>query len=267
MNASRCRTDFVAAYTARAPLALAFERILECKLLAAETIEPPILDLGCGDGLFASVLFDQSIDTGIDPNIRELDHAAKLGIYRELICCYGDVIPKPSDHYQTVISNSVLEHIVDLEPVLREAFRILAPGGAFYFTVPADNFEVWTVGNLVLSGLGLRKMAARYRSRFNRFWKHHHAYSDAQWELVVTKNGFHVKEVSRYDAPRVAVLNDCLIPFAVPALLLKKLTNRWVLSPGWRKLLLWPWLSLFECWLSPVRHSNGCLVFIKAIKP
>src|ERR1035437_2226804 len=131
MSHARFRSAFLANYNACAPLALALERVLECRILSQQSFGQPILDLGCGDGLFASILFADSIDTGIDPDERELQKAGKTGAYKELIHCPGSEIPKPNASYQTVFSNSVLEHIPDLLPVLAEVHRILVPGGCF----------------------------------------------------------------------------------------------------------------------------------------
>ncbi len=111
-------------YMANAPFPLAFERAVEAALYAGRRLEHPILDIGCGEGLFARMVFDQKIDTGLDPNARELHRARQYGAYGELILCRGDAIPRPAGSYQTILSNSVLEHIPDLEPVFREAHRL-----------------------------------------------------------------------------------------------------------------------------------------------
>src|SRR5687768_14968956 len=121
----RFKTDFAQAYSTAAPLALAFERIVECGIMRGQAFERPILDIGCGEGLFATMLFAEKIDTGIDPDGRELDRARALGAYRELIQCRGHAIPKPDGTYRTILSNSVLEHIPDLDSVLMEAHRLL----------------------------------------------------------------------------------------------------------------------------------------------
>jgi len=45
-------------------------------------------------------------------------------------------MPFEDASFQTVISNSVLEHIPDLDAVLLETARVLKPGGMFIFASP-----------------------------------------------------------------------------------------------------------------------------------
>ncbi|HEY2122627.1 MAG TPA: class I SAM-dependent methyltransferase [Chthoniobacterales bacterium] len=267
MRRSPFRSNFLTAYVACAPLALAFERSLECRILSEQTFERPILDLGCGDGLFARILFADPIDTGIDPSEQELRKAARARIYQELIRCPGSAIPKPDGAYKTVFSNSVLEHIPDLLPVLAEVHRILAPGGSFYFTVPADNFEVWSAINQFLLALGLKSQSRKYRHFFNRFWKHHHAYPESRWKELAEQARFEVANIFRYDPPRVALGNDMAVFFALPSMLLNKFFGRWVLWPKLRRIVLRPFFALFDSWLNPLKHAEGCLVFVQAVKP
>jgi SAM-dependent methyltransferase len=264
----RFRDRFLENYIARAPLALAIERTLECKILSRQDFQRPVLDVGCGDGIFADILFAEPVDVGIDPDPRELKKAEKLRAYRELICCAGDTIPTPDSSYRTVFSNSVLEHISDLTPVMNEVFRILQPGGAFYFTVPAENFDVHTVLNQCLTRAGLHRVAAQYRKIFNRFWKHYHAYSPVKWKSLAENAGFSVDQIIRYDPPRAALLNDALAPFAFPSLCLKRLFDRWVLFPRLRNILMRPLLRPLQTWTDKACDSpDGCLVFVKAVKP
>ena len=100
--------DFLRRYMSVAALALAFERVLECRILSFMPFERPILDFGCGEGLFAKMLFAEKVDTGIDPNPKEIERARELDIYLELIVCKDDRIPKPDGHYRTIFSNSVV---------------------------------------------------------------------------------------------------------------------------------------------------------------
>jgi SAM-dependent methyltransferase len=259
--------DIFAEYVSRAPLALAFERILECRIYTRLPFERPILDLGCGDGVHAHVLFAEKVETGIDPDRDELARASEVGAYAELIACRGDAIPKPDGAYRTIFSNSVLEHIPDLEPVFREAFRLLAPGGHFYFTVPSPDFERYTMINLALETLGLHALSLRFRKFFNRFWVHHHAYPPERWAQLGQAAGFELVEAYTFAPMRTCLLNTTLTPPAVPAKLTKTIANRWSLWPAARRALWVPFARLALPILEGgERAACGGLVFVSLRK-
>jgi len=226
--------DFMVRYLAAAPLPLALERILECRIHRQHQFVRPVLDVGCGEGLLASVLFADPIDTGIDPDADELRQAGALGAYRELIRCRGDAVPKASGSFRTVLSNSVLEHIPDLEPVFREVHRLLADDGHFYVTVPSARFDQYTVVNQLLMKIGLTRAAARFRRFFNAFWRHYHFHSPEEWKALAERHGFVVVECYAFNSKRICLTNDMLVPASVLSFLSKKLTNRWVMLPALR---------------------------------
>lgn len=227
-------------YLSVAPLPLALERVLECRIHRQHEFARPILDVGCGDGLLAQVLFAEAIDTGIDPDPAELERARDSGAYNELLACRGDAIPKPDGSYLTILSNSVLEHIPQMEPVLREMHRLLANEGRIYLTVPSDRFDQYTVGSQLLTSLGLRPAAARFRSFFNSFWKHYHYHSPDQWRALAARCGFVTVECYPFNPKRVCLTNDALVPFSILSLIAKTLTGRWILFPGLRRTMARP---------------------------
>jgi SAM-dependent methyltransferase len=250
-------------YINETPLALAFERTVESRIYSKLILNRPILDIGCGEGLFAKIVFSEPLDTGIDPDPSELNQARTHGGYRELIQCWGDSIPKPDGSYQTIISNSVLEHIKDLKPVLQEAYRLLAPGGKFYFTVPSDQFERYTWIHLVLSGLGLKSFAERYRAFFNRFWRHYHCYPLKTWEALGREAGFEVTVAYTYNSKKLCLLNDLLAPFAIILFVAKRMTNRWILFPRIRKITSFPfYLAAKKVLIGGEVAREGGLVFV-----
>lgn len=260
--------DFLEAYVSLTPLALAFERSLECRILASRQFERPILDVGCGDGIFASVLFDEKIDTGIDPNAAELEHARKLDRYSELIQCRGDAIPQPDGRYRTIFSNSVMEHIPDIAPVLAEAYRLLSPGGMLYLTVPTDRFERGSVISRLLSTCRLRELDEKFRRFYNRFWVHYHCYTPDRWSSLLSEAGFTVQTVRTYDPMNVCTLNDLLAPFGLPGFVFKRIVNKWTLFPSLRRLVFRLFAPAARKLLQDSdRSEQGGLVFIAASKP
>jgi SAM-dependent methyltransferase len=268
----RFRDDILLNYMSSAPLALAFERYLESRILGQVPFRRPVLDLGCGDGLFAHLLFQEPIDTGIDPDPREIARARRRGCYRELIQGVGSAVPKPSGAYQTIFSNSVLEHIPLVEPVFREVLRLLAPGGRFYLTVPSPLFEQFTVLNTLLTGIGSERLAARYRRFCSRvLWRQQHYHTRAEWQSLAESHGFLPIEAFSYDPRILCLLNDSLYPLAGMSLLSRRFLDRWVLWPHLRRITLRPLSRIVEGFLERgLRAERGGLVFLaleKGVSP
>ena len=264
----RFKEDILRRYMSMAPLALAFERYLECNIYLNKTFNHPILDLGCGDGLFSYILFDENIDTGIDLNNDELACAKKLQCYDELVCCSGDKIPRPDGHYQTIFSNSVLEHIDSLEPVFNEVHRLLSPDGRFYLTIPSTDFEQYTTINQLLLRIRLPKTASRYRKFCNNvIWKQSHYHTLKEWESIVSHFGFEVVDSFTYDKKSICQLNNFFYPFGILGLVIKRFFKRWVLFPAIRRIVLIPVYSISKQILNKDDHqTNGGLVFLELKK-
>ena len=86
-------------------------------------LPPPVLDIGCGDGHFASVTYEQKIDVGIDPDHASLIEAKGRGAYRLLVQASGDQLPRPVD-FCAVLDCFVLVHSIRtvMLPYLRHYF-------------------------------------------------------------------------------------------------------------------------------------------------
>jgi SAM-dependent methyltransferase len=256
------KTDFFRRYLELAPAALALERAIECEMHARYGWQSPILDIGCGDGLFAKVLCAEKIDTGIDLDPDEVERARRQDAYRELIVCPADEIPKPDGSYRGIVSNSVLEHIPDVLSVLKEASRLLAPDGRFYITIPSDRLEHATAPARVLKGVRLARLSERYGKFYNRFWRHHHAYDDAGWRSLFAQAGLEVVEHVAYVPRNLSTFYDLLTVIAAPSLLAKKLAGRWIVWPAWRRVVARPWHAVLARMIHPLQAGGeGCLHF------
>ena len=264
----RFREGITREYVSQVPLALALERLTEVNLYRDKKFEPPVLDVGCGDGLFARISMSDAIDLGIDPDARELEVAHKTGAYKELISCYGSAIPRANETFGTVFSNSVLEHIPDVHSVMMEVFRVLKPGGNFYFTVPSDKFYSYSVLGSIFSLLGLKTMQRGFHERYNKFWKHFHDYSLDGWCNLVRDCGYDVVEAYTYNRAANCRLNDALVPFGGAGKVNKMLNNQWVLSPKFRGRTVGLLHSGFDSLLKNAGPTqDGGLVFLWVRKP
>lgn len=263
----QCYSDVAVRYLEQTPLALALERIAEAKLYETRPFSRPILDIGCGEGLFAERVFVEKIDVGIDMNASELERAEELGAYSRLICCSATEIPEPDNTFLTIFSNSVFEHIPDVDSALREAYRVLAPGGMIYLTVPSQNFEKYGVIASLLTWLKLDKLCARFTKKYNVFWRHYTACSMEEWRLRLEAQGFTVAESFTYNSHAACFLNDLLVPCALPAFFVKKMTNRWFVFPRVRALFA---RCIEKVFAAPLARSTRCeqggLVFLAATK-
>jgi SAM-dependent methyltransferase len=259
--------NFLRRYLEIAPTALALERSYECELLARRVWQGPILDIGCGDGIFAKMLFHDELDTGIDPDLVEVERARQLGAYRELIVCSGDAVPKPDGSYATIFSNSVLEHVPNLSPVLEEIHRLLAPDGRFYATLPSDRVERAAFPARLLFGLGLRNAGERYGAFYNRFWRHYNVHPEAGWRAVFDRAGFEVVDERPYVPPNVSTFYDLLTPLGLPAAITRRLLKRWMLFPRLRRYTA----GAIHWFVTAVvgrlqRQPGGCLIFYELKK-
>ncbi len=261
------KDNFLYSYFLNAPIPLAIERYLECEILSKKKFIHPILDIGCGEGLFAFVLFDEKIDVGIDPNGKELKRAEYYGMYDELIECYGNKIPKASATFNTIFSNSVLEHIPDTASVFKEAHRLLTSEGRFYITVPTDMFDKYNVIYQGLVWLKLNHLAERFRCFFNRFWKHYHFYDREGWEKIIRESGFKVVECQEYSFKDTCVMYHSLIPLSFFSMVLKKLKNKWIYSKFIRKTYIGPIYRVLDSLIKKLEHGDkGGIIFFSLRK-
>jgi len=142
-------------------------------------VVPPVMDFGCGDGSFASILFD-AIDAGVDNDPDALAVARQYGIYRRLLQSTDDAIPMDAASVRTVVSNSVLEHVLRLDAMLAEIRRVLAPGGAFLFSVPVAAFRDHLT----------RYFGRAESDRINTEYYHRNLLPPAEWDMRLRRAGF-----------------------------------------------------------------------------
>jgi SAM-dependent methyltransferase len=180
-------------YVEHDSFAHAFWRAQEFSLF--EAIRPllaqPILDFGCGDGSFAAALFDH-VEFGVDNNPEVLASACTRGVYGNTVRATDNGIPLPDGAAHSVIANSVLEHVLPLEQMLRELRRVLAQGGLFAFTVPLPAYT---------RHLSLY-FGPRAAARVNRESVHRHLMEPEAWIRLLALHGFRVERIRRYQPAR-----------------------------------------------------------------
>jgi SAM-dependent methyltransferase len=94
-----------------------------------------VCDLGCGlDAAFLDFAAER-IAHGVGVDDQLLDGAG--GRWQRVRADIRAALPLESEQFDNVVMLAVLEHLAEPEPVLREAYRILAPGGSLILTWPS----------------------------------------------------------------------------------------------------------------------------------
>lgn len=259
------RRDYLERYLRKRPAFLALVRGLECRLFEkVGVLDEPVLDLGCGDGYFASTAFSYQLFVGLDPDPGAVFEARKSGVYRNLVIAGQGHFPIRSNYFRTVIANCVLEHIPDLTLVLQEVHRVLMPRGRFIFGVPSHYFADMLLGTAILKQLGFRQWAQAYGTWFNRYSLHYHTDSPQVWHRRLSMYGFQVEQWQYYLSASAHRAFDLAHYLSVPRLISRKLTGKWVLFPNPVAY------RLFDIWLRPYYEndtfSRGPYIFFIARK-
>jgi SAM-dependent methyltransferase len=94
-------------------------------------------DIGCGfDGALGRTLFASArsvvfVDIHVDPHVAQPSRTILEGYLPDVL---GEV---PDDSLDVIICNNVLEHLDERPGLLRELYRITAPGGRCVINVPS----------------------------------------------------------------------------------------------------------------------------------
>jgi predicted TPR repeat methyltransferase len=111
------------------------------------------IDLGCGTGLAARA-FAREVDAfvGIDLSPRMIERSRATGLYAELEVAemVAGLGGKPDASADLILAADAMVYLSDLAPLLREAERVLVPGGLLAFTAESHG------GEGVILGEGLR---------------------------------------------------------------------------------------------------------------
>lgn len=230
----------------------------------AAPLEEPILDIGCGDGHFAQMTFAHKLTAGVDPWWGPLTKAQASDAYHAVIHSLGNELPFPDNTFATVISNSVLEHIPDVQAVLNEAGRVLKRDGRLVITMPSEYFTQYLGGAQALERMGLPGIARQYRRFFNFISRHARTDGPAVWAERLGQAGFAVVRWQYYFSPGALRALEWGHVQGLPSAVLHFLTGHWVVAP-WENNL-----KRTEQWVRPyyeeVFPDQGAYLFMVARK-
>jgi SAM-dependent methyltransferase len=188
-SAAVTQRDAVEVLGACAWPAEAFWRILELGEVRRHLpLTGPVLELGCGDGVFNS-LAGLHVDQAIDVQANAVARARALtGTYGRLSQLdMHDLLAARLGPFRTIFSNSVLDHVSNLDPVLAACRQLLLPGGRLVITVP-----------LVEMNAHLAVRSGAYAKLRQAQLQHRNLWTLEEWTRRLAAAGFCTIESARY---------------------------------------------------------------------
>lgn len=246
------------------PAFRALLRAVEARFYQVVDLPQPVLDVGCGDGHFAQMAFDKPLTAGTDPWWGPLQKAQNAGVYQYTLQSMGDHQPFPDGYFASAFSNSVLEHIPDVQAVLNETNRVLQPGGKLVITMPSHYFSKYLGGARFLESLGLNGTANQYRRFFNFISRHAHTDTPQVWAERLATAGFRIDRWQYYFSKEALQALEWGHVQGLPSAILHFLTGHWIVAP-WRENL-----RRTEAWVRPFYEEappdKGAYILIIAHK-
>jgi ubiquinone/menaquinone biosynthesis C-methylase UbiE len=145
-----------------------------------------VLDLGCGDGRLTLGLRGRRI-VGADVSRVALDRARGRVAERDVELVEltpGAVLPFDDGTFELVLLAETIEHVVDVQALLSEVRRVLAPRGEIAVTTPAHGRR---------TGLGM--LLRGFERAFDPLSPHVRFFSRQSLEGLLEEMGFDVRPV------------------------------------------------------------------------
>ena len=110
-----------------------------------------VLEIGCGyGGMLVALAKTGARPLGIDVDRHRVAFAQQNGLPARQ--AGAESLPFESESFDAIVCDEVIEHLTDVDTALREAFRVLRPGGRFH--------AVWGPSWLTYNGPHLIKVLA-----------------------------------------------------------------------------------------------------------
>lgn len=106
-----------------------------------------ILDIGCGIGAYVEKFTAmQAHAFGVDVDVEKLADARTEKNLDRLAVSVSELLPFPDDFFDAVLLHEVIEHVADDCQTLREAHRVIKPGGRVVVFAPNRLYPFETHG-------------------------------------------------------------------------------------------------------------------------
>jgi SAM-dependent methyltransferase len=173
-------------------------------------------------------------------------------------------MPFPNGYFSSAISNSVLEHIPQVEAVLNETARVLRSQAVFLFCVPNPRYLSELSIPSVLGKVGLKGVGERYRQWFRKMSRVEHAVPPQTWQTWLEEAGFTLERWWHYFSPASMRALEWGHYLGAPTLLPHALIGRWIIIPRRWNLALTE--RLVRPYSQPHPYPDGTFTFFVARK-
>jgi ubiquinone/menaquinone biosynthesis C-methylase UbiE len=152
------------------------------------------LDLGCGDGRLTGDLEAGEV-TAADVSAEALRRAARRLENARLVELEPDApLPFEDSSFDLVLCAETIEHVRDVQLLLSEVRRVLAPGGSFAVTTPSHG-----------RATGLELLALGFERRFDPLSPHLRFLTARSLRKLLSELGFEVQSLQRRSGSLLAV--------------------------------------------------------------
>jgi len=142
-----------------------------------------LLDIGCHQGeLFDKLKGKIGESVGIDP----LAKAKQTAQYKIIQHVFSEQLPFAAASFDAITMLAVIEHIQNIEQLIKECKRVLTPSGKVIITVPAptvDYIVEWLVRLRLADGMSLEE---------------HHKFDPTCLPALFKEQGFDLEHWSRF---------------------------------------------------------------------
>ncbi len=240
--------NFLKKYLSNAPVALALIRAMECRLMDCMPFANPMLDMGCGDGLFSSILFKDKfyIDNAIDIDETEVDLSYKKGIYRNIKVAEAEDLPFDDESFRCVLANDLFAHLKKPRVSLNEAWRVLRPDGILCFTVPTlvPKFHFNVISNFI-QGIASQNLIKLFNHNIKSYFRLNSMLKYQQWSKLLYETGFKIIYHRKYASLSAICVQIITSFYLCRGAAYKKALGRYIPFPQIHEKIITPVTSWF----------------------